>query len=100
MRVNPWLLRLQLPDLGSNEPLLGLAHGVEEHIVISDGFLDKLDEEKHFRWVHHRVDPLLEGLKRIKRGQRKAKEEDYRVAAHGHGHTLQLLQAFVFLWCG
>ena len=41
------------------QPLLPLAQSVEEHVIIGDGFLNKLDEKKHFRGVHDRMHALL-----------------------------------------
>src|SRR5713226_4771359 len=80
----------------SGQTFLGFAKRQEEQVVVGDRFLDELNEQKHFGGIDDRVDPLLEGLQGIKRGQGKTEQNEYGMAALVHRHSLHGQQALVF----
>ena len=82
----------------SGDATLGLAVGVQEHVVVCNGLLDELDEQEHLGRIHHRVDALLVSLHRIEGGHVEPKQDDGRMASHAHGHALQSDEALVLLW--
>ncbi len=67
-----------------------------KQVVVGDGFLDELNEQEHFGGIDDGVDPLLERLQRIKRGQGKTEQNKYGMAAVVHRHSLDGQQALVF----
>src|ERR1019366_1632468 len=78
--------------------VLGLAETMQEQRIIGDGFLNQLLEQKELGTVDDRMNALLEGLEGCKGLEGISQEDNGRLSALVHRHSLQRLQRQVFLW--
>src|SRR5947208_1745531 len=86
-----------MPSVVLANALLRVAEGVQENVIVGHRLLNQLNEQKGFRRIDHRMHSLLKGLHGIESSESSTDKDHYRVAALGHGHSLQGQEAFVFL---